>query len=275
MTENEKITQKLRELGFTAYEAMTYISLLENNPVTRYELSKNSGVPRSAIYSVIQKLENIGAVNAQYTKPEKYIPLPPEQLFELLERQFRSKIEAARKSLKDFETQLVPDHLWNIVGYDNMILKTRELIQKSKKSIYLSVWARELKLLERDLSDAIDRGVEVLVFSFTDHSFNLGKVYCYGLLEKELEKIWAHKIILISDKNELIMGEADNLKKKKTVWTTNRALIDIATNHIILDVTIFGIRMQKETRQTAAAMQNGETAYLGQLLKQKNPKILF
>ncbi len=171
MTEFEKITQKLRDLGFTAYEAMAYISLLENNPVTRYELGKNSGVPRSAIYSVIQKLENIGAVNAQYTKPERYIPLPPEQFFELLERQYHSKVDAARKSLKDFETQLVPDHLWNIVGYDNMVLKARELIQKARKTIYLSVWGREMNLLEKDLNEAVERGVEILSFSFTEHNF--------------------------------------------------------------------------------------------------------
>ncbi len=95
------------------------------------------------------------------------------------------------------------------------------------------------------------------------------------MIEKELEKIWAHKIILITDKAELLMGEADNLKKKKTVWTTNRALIDIATNHIILDVTILGIRTQNDNSQTVAGMQNGETDYLGKLLKQKHPQILF
>ena len=57
MTKFDTIKQKVQDLGFTSYEAMAYVSLLENNPVTRYELGKNSGVPRSAIYNVIQKLE--------------------------------------------------------------------------------------------------------------------------------------------------------------------------------------------------------------------------
>ena len=90
---DEKIEQKFKQLGFTAYEAKAYLALLRQNPVTRYELSKNSGVPRSAIYDIIRKLENLGAVNALYVQPEKYIPLPPDQLLALLERQFNERIE--------------------------------------------------------------------------------------------------------------------------------------------------------------------------------------
>ena len=75
----EKIARKMIELGFTKYEAKAYVSLLHSNPVTRYELSKNSSVPRSAIYDVIRRLESYGAVSATSTKPEKYVPLPPDK----------------------------------------------------------------------------------------------------------------------------------------------------------------------------------------------------
>jgi sugar-specific transcriptional regulator TrmB len=105
---DEKIEQKFKELGFTSYEAKAYLALLRQNPVTRYELSKNSGVPRSAIYDIIRKLENMGAVNAMYTKPEKYVPLPPEQLLELLGRQFSERIEEAKQSLEKFNTEIEP-----------------------------------------------------------------------------------------------------------------------------------------------------------------------
>ncbi len=97
MSKFSTITRKIQELGFTSYESMAYVSLLEHNPVTRYELSKNSGVPRSAIYSVIRKLEDLGAVSLFSSEPEKYVPLPPEQLFDLLNRQFKNKIDKAKK----------------------------------------------------------------------------------------------------------------------------------------------------------------------------------
>jgi len=270
------IARKIQDLGFTAYEAMAYVSLLEHHPVTRYELSKNSGVPRSAIYSVIHKLEEVGAVSAQSSEPEKYIPLPPDQLFELLNRQFNHRVASVKKYLKDFEFQVIPDHLWNIVGYDNMIVKAKELIQKAKKTICLSCWNQEYMLLRDDLHKARERGIIIHIYSFTKLDKTAGIIYyTYDLDENELEKIWAHKIILIIDKKELVMGEADKLQKKKTVWTFNRALIDIALNHMILDITIYGIRLKKNVSHDVAALQNGETDYLDKLLHEKYPDMAF
>ena len=275
MTKFDTIKQKIQDLGFTSYEAMAYVSLLENNPVTRYELGNNSGVPRSAIYNVIHKLEKIGAVNATSSEPEKYVPLPPDQLLEYLERQFHDKIEQARKHLKNFESNIIPDHLWNIVGYNNLILKIKELIEKAEESLFISVWKTEFKLFKSEIAEAIVRGVEVILYSFTDLSLEGAKSFCYDLAEKDLEKIWGHKIIVIADKDELVMGEASKDENKKTVWTKNRALIDIALNHIILDITIFGIRLEKDVSEAITTMQNGETDDLGKLLKNKFPNIKF
>jgi len=275
LTKFDTIKQKVQDLGFTSYEAMAYVSLLENNPVTRYELGKNSGVPRSAIYNVIQKLEKMGAVNAYSSEPEKYVPLPPDQLLEYLQRQFHDKIEKAREHLVDFESKIIPDHLWNIVGYNNLIIKIRELIQKAEGNLYISAWKTEFKLFKSDIEDAIARGVEVIIYSFTDISINGTKTFCYNLTERELEKIWGHKIIVIADNQELVMGEASKDENKKTVWTKNRALIDIALNHIILDITIYGIRLETDVSDVITLMQNGETDDLGKLLKEKFPNIKF
>lgn len=264
----ENIANRMKKLGFTTYEAKAYVSLLQNNPVTRYELSKNSGVPRSAIYDVIRKLEMTGAVNGLYTEPEKYMPLPPVQLFDLLERQFHEKVEEAKQALKHFETDIEPGHLWNIVGYKNMLHKAREMIGKAKKSIYLSIWRREFRLLQEDLHKARDeRGVEIIAFSFTPLDISAEKIYTYNITEKKLAKIWDHKIILVADQNELLMGEADNRFPKKTAWTRNTAIVDIATNHLILDITLFGIRKNIDVGNTVTSMQKGDYDNLSELLE--------
>jgi len=264
----EDIANRMKKLGFTTYEAKAYASLLQNNPVTRYELSKNSGVPRSAIYDVIRKLEMTGAVNGLYTEPEKYMPLPPVQLFDLLERQFHEKVEEAKQALKHFETDIEPGHLWNIVGYKNMLHKAREMIGKAKKSIYLSIWRREFRLLQEELLKARDeRSIEIIAFSFTPLDISDEKIYTYDIAEKKLAKIWDHKIILVADQNELLMGEADNRFPKKTAWTRNTAIVDIATNHLILDITLFGIRKNIDVGNTVTSMQKGDYDNLSELLE--------
>ena len=264
----EDIANRMKKLGFTTYEAKSYVALLQNNPVTRYELSKNSGVPRSAIYDVIRKLENVGAVNGMYTEPEKYVPLPPDQLFDLLERQFHERIEDVKQSLKHFESNIEQGHLWNIVGYKNMLHKAREMIGRANNSIYLSVWKRECDLLFEDLKTAQnERGVEIIAFSFTPLGLTGDKIYTYDIAEKKLAKIWDHRIILVIDKSELLMGEADHRFPKKTAWTRNTAIVDIATNHLILDITLYGIRKGIDVGNTVTAMQKGDYENLSELLE--------
>jgi sugar-specific transcriptional regulator TrmB len=268
-----RITAKIQELGFSSYEAKAYVSLLRNNPVTRYELSKNSGIPRSAIYGVIKKLENMGAVNAIYSKPERYIPLPPEQFLKMLKDRYSQRIKNAQDILEGVESSLEADHLWNIVGYQNMLHKATDMIKSAKLSIYLSLWEREFQLLKKELTDAAKCGVVITLFSFTPIDFNSGHIFSYSLDEKKLETFWAHKIILVADDRALLMGEADNKIPKKTAWTHNRAIVDIATNHIILDITLYGLRFNQDVSKVVTSMQRGESRMLGKLLKKRYDKM--
>jgi len=266
----EAISKKMMQLGFTLYEAKSYIALLQNYPVTRYEISQKSGVPRSAIYDVIRRLENFGAVSIISTNPEKYVPLPPEEFLRMLERRYHEKLENFRDSLSEMTTDLEPEQLWNITGYKNLIEKARDMIQSTKYEIYLSAWQSEVMEIKRELVEAKKRGVKIVIFSFTEVP-PIGLVYSYCLEEKELDKVWDHKIILICDREELLMGEANRQAERKSAWTKNKAIIGIAANHIILDITLFGIRAGVDVRDAAIEMHPGELELLGSLLMEKFP----
>ncbi len=59
----DEIIKELQKLGFSQYECKAYIGLLKHSPVTGYEVSKQTGVPRSMIYEVLGKLMDKGAVH--------------------------------------------------------------------------------------------------------------------------------------------------------------------------------------------------------------------
>jgi len=266
----EKIARKMIELGFTKYEAKAYVSLLHSNPVTRYELSKNSSVPRSAIYDVIRRLESYGAVSATSTKPEKYVPLPPEEFLKLLEHRYQQKLDDFRDSVCQVDTDVEVEQLWNITGYNNLISKARDMIQQAQFEIYLSVWRSEVLQLEGELWKAVERGVKVVLFSFTEIP-QIGMVYSYELDENELEKVWDHKLILVRDREELLMGEANRQLQRKAAWTKNKAIISIAANHIVLDITLYGIRAGIDVSAAVIEMHAGEFELLGRLMHEKFP----
>lgn len=266
----DKISQKMCELGFTGYEAKAYVSLLQQYPATRYELSKNSGVPRSAIYDVINRLESYGAVSVISTQPEKYVPLPPEQFLRMLEQRFSQKIEVFRKSLSEIKIKMEPEQLWNLSGYQNLVSKAREMIQNAQESIYLSAWRSEVLELEKYLKEAETREVKVVIFSFTQIP-EIGFNYCYQMTEKELEKVWDHKIVLVRDHEELLMGEMNKVVEKKVAWTLNKAIVQIAENYIILDITLFGIRAGVDVRDAVIEAHPGELGLLDKMLKERFP----
>ncbi|MCK6619928.1 MAG: TrmB family transcriptional regulator [Calditrichaceae bacterium] len=266
----ETIAKKMAELGFTQYEARAYVSLLQNFPATRYEISKQSGIPRSAIYDIIKRLERFGAVNAISAKPEKYVPLPPDKLIELLENRYKSKIAEFYRGVSNLQVNLESENLWNITGYANLILKAREMVANAREEIYLSAWNREIQELKNELKAAVERGVKVVLFSFTK-TVNLGLVYCYNLEEKELEKAWDHKIILVRDREELLMGEANKEIPRKVAWTQNKAIVMIAANHIILDITLYGVRVGVDISEVVIENHPGELALVGRLLRERFP----
>ncbi len=267
----DKIAQKMCDLGFTSYEAKAYVSLLQQYPATRYELSKNSGVPRSAIYDVINRLESYGAVSVISTQPEKYVPLPPDQFLRILEQRFAQKIEVFRKSLSEIKIKMEPEQLWNLSGYQNLVSKAQEMIQTSGESIYLSAWRSEVLALEKYLREAVSRHVKVVIFSFTRIP-EIGFSYSYQMDEKELEKVWDHKIVLVRDHEELLMGEVNKIIDKKVAWTLNKAIVQIAENYIILDITLYGIRAGVDVRDAVIETHPGELALLDKMLKERFPE---
>lgn len=267
----DNIAKKMCELGFTKYEAKAYVSLLNEYPVTRYELSKNSGVPRSAIYDVIRRLESYGAVSVMSAQPEKYLPLPPEQFLKMLEQRYHQRIEVFQKSLSEIKTNIEPEQLWNLSGYTNLISKAKEMIKDASSELYLSVWRSEILELESELLDAERRGIKIVLFSFTEIP-KIGHVFSYEMNEEELERVWDHKIILVRDHEELLMGEANRVVQRKAAWTLNKAIVQIAENHIVLDITLLGIRAGVDVSEAVIETHPGEFELLHRLLKEKFPE---
>ena len=74
---------RLTQVGFTEYEAKAYRALLEEHPLTAYEIAKKSGIPTSKIYEVIRKLEKRSAIQAIHgDRSRLFLPLPHDELIE-------------------------------------------------------------------------------------------------------------------------------------------------------------------------------------------------
>ncbi|MCF7823528.1 MAG: hypothetical protein K9N35_05090 [Candidatus Marinimicrobia bacterium] len=272
---NEKLLPALKSFGFTSNEAKAYLSLLQNNPATGYEVSGKSGIPRSAIYEILKRLENTGMVSCVDTNPTRYIPLPPDNFFEMLENNFSANLDALKASLQNVNADLEVGDLWNIRGYDTMIERAKTMIRGAESSVYLSIWRTELEKLHADLKEAEKRGVNIVIFSFCEIPADVGTIFSYNLDSKRLKNVWSSKILLVADRDSALLGGVEMLPSNKVAWTKNTAIVSIALNYIILDLTLFGQRYNIDMGEVIARMLEGEIRDLDDLLHEDHEPIIY
>jgi len=238
-----KLIELLQHFGLSSNGAKAYLALLKYNPATGYEISSQSGIPRSAVYTVLNRLEAIGIVNSVGDSPKKFIPLVPSSLLEHFDHSHQDRLVELKETIGKIDIDDEAFDFWHVHGYRNLTLKMRGIINNANEKVFISAWKREIDTIQNELLNASERGIEVTIFSFCSLSKKIGETISYELDEDELRKIWTPKVILVADHTSTIMGSARETDDSRSIYTQNDAIIEIATNHIILDITLAGQRL--------------------------------
>jgi len=250
----DDILESLTELGFSTNEARAYKGLLVESPATGYEIAQRAGIPRSAIYAVLKRLEDDGLVARVEDSPARYSPLPPADLLGVLRRRFEHSVTQLDGSLRRLRPPPPPVDLWNVSGYDEVLDRAQALIAAADKFIFCSIWRREAHRLKPALEAAAKRKVKIIAFSFCALDELLpGKIYSYQLDEKDLEAFWKHKLILVVDHARTLMGGCEP-GDSEAVVTGHPAITEVALNNIALDITLLGQRQKLDTTTSMVEM---------------------
>ena len=261
----DQIVSVLKQHGFNATEAKAYVSLLKGHPATGYEISARSGVPRSAIYSVLRRLEQTGAVQAVTTKPAKYSPIAPSKLMSMLSERFERSLQTLKTSFEQLDDTVDETATITIQGYQTVLDHAESLIESATESLHLSVWRRECLALAEPLKRTHQHAIEPVLFSFTSIPHDLGLVLSYELDEAKLEQHWEHKIIIIADKSRALISGSEQNDETRGIVTEERAVVEMALNNLILDITLFGERNDVETEEVVLGLTT-TLAPIGELM---------
>ncbi len=228
--------EKLMTLGFSEYESKAYIALLRENPVTGYQLSKLSGVPRSMIYEVVGKLIARGAAMSLRQKGVvRYAPVPPEEFLGQLHREHESLITALQQELSALTAAPDMEYVWNIEGRGNIIAKAEEMIHQAEREIYLSLTPATIPELRPALLEAIRKGVRVVVYSPEAMDLPGGHVVIAPVSEEAFERVEGLWLILVIDENQVLIGEQLGALQARASWTSSPLLVFIAEHHLRTD----------------------------------------
>jgi HTH-type transcriptional regulator, sugar sensing transcriptional regulator len=161
------MTERLMELGFTEYEARAYIALLEANPVTAYEAAKNSGIPTSKIYEVLDRLETKGIVQAfEEGDRRKFVPLEAGQFLDAQSVRLSGTIGDLRAGLESIGNRQSVSLVWNVRDYRSLSDYLKTIIDSAKSSLLVSAWPEEITAIRDGLKAAVARGTKVAIVLF-------------------------------------------------------------------------------------------------------------
>jgi sugar-specific transcriptional regulator TrmB len=207
--------------GFTEYEAKTYVSLLQLGPATGYQIAKASGVPRSMIYEVLNRLVGRGAVLTQSLANQvRYAAVPPEQLAQRMQREMEDNLNALQRDLQSLSRPASDlGTTWNVTGRRNVLAFARQMIERGQREIALAVGDDdELDQLLPYLHEAQQRGLSLVIMSPV--AYDTGAVPVRVCLHGQaLRQAAGHGFTLVVDAREALMGEVD--RSESAVWTTN------------------------------------------------------
>ena len=236
-----EVVAQLEELGLSRNAALAYVTLLEeagSDGATGYEVAARSGVPRSAVYGVLSRLEDLGAAFSLGEKPVRYVATSPGQLVDHLRRTAEARFGRVIDTLSQIPQRPRPEPIWSLSRYEEVVERIDTMIRGARQSVYLSLWTREIDVLVSAFKSAADRAIHRVLHS-PDGAVPVEGFSCWfdDLTGDEQKKAWSHKALVVVDRREALIGGTEMHLENHAVWTTNPSLVDVATNHIILDIT--------------------------------------
>jgi len=228
----EDLIARLNRLGFAEWEAKAYLALLQRSPVTGYQVSKDSGVPRSMVYQVLGKLVNRGAALVTHDGDNTlYAPLPPHELMERLQREHVGLTEGLKRDLVQVSQRSDEEYVWRIEGHENVLSRAWKLIERAQENLYAQMYAQEFERLRPAFEAAAARGVKIGLATVGAVTFQAGHVVELPVTET-FSEVATFALLLVADRSEVLLGERVPAAQERASWTCNRHLATIVEGHV-------------------------------------------
>ncbi|MBI9098185.1 MAG: TrmB family transcriptional regulator [Spirochaetaceae bacterium] len=234
----ESILSNLKDLGFTEYEGKVYMSLINEHPMSAYNVSKNSGVPHSRVYDITRRLIKKGYVTSKGTNPELFSPISPEELVSRLERNNSKLTAELKQQLDSIKFTADFDPVWNLSGPTEALEMAEQLIGEAREMIFVGIWDQELEYLEKAFKKAEKRGVKIHTLLYGEGTPNFGEVYYHSIDNLEDITVVGRSLDLVIDSTVCITGSLGGLEPCQAVWTRNKGLIKSIEGFVIHDFYI-------------------------------------
>ncbi|WP_275723894.1 TrmB family transcriptional regulator [Vibrio furnissii] len=228
-----ELVTKLMGFGFTKTDALVYINLLKNGRASGYKIAKEISLSRSSVYSSIDNLYKNGCIFLSDGETKEYEAKSPDLIFNQIEKKTIEDIHILKKELSRMMLQEEKEFIYNVTGFENLLQKARELLNLAQVEVYLNT-DFHLDLLADEISQAIERGVRVIVFSFNRLTLPHPKIEHYSRSENPEQRYPSHRFMMVIDMKQAMIFS--HREETQGLYSNNRLIIKMMAEHIHSDI---------------------------------------
>ena len=250
-TTSEAVAERLVQLGFSTYEARTYVGLLGTGLATGYAVANATGVPQPKVYETLRRLAERGAVVPVAGQPARWSAVPPERLLEKLDREFTGRLDAARAGLAELATgssaEGQPHVVWHQTQRDAIITNARSILGAAATHVYLSGHGTVLEELADEVAAAGARGGEFTILHFGELPFRppRGRAFRHATTDAVLRpSARARHLALVADSQHALWAVARDGRHWEGLHADDALLASVVKGYVRHDV--FVQRMYEE-----------------------------
>ena len=159
---NKRI-EYLKAFGLTGQEATVYVTLLEHDAMTGYEVAKETGISRSNVYGALAALVDKGAAYIMEGETSKYTPVMIENFCKHTIKQLQEMSEflVSHAPVK----KEVQEGYITIKGSIHIRNKIQDMLEMCEKRMYIMASKTVLMEYETQLIKMVGEGKKVVILS--------------------------------------------------------------------------------------------------------------
>jgi len=211
------VIESLMKLQLTRQEATIYAILINEGPMTGYEVSKLSGISRSNTYSALAGLVEKGAAYITEGTSTRYIPVDPAELCDNRILEINNIKRFLADNLKARSDD--PEGYITIKGEKHILNKMKNILRNARERAYISVSHKILNELNEELAEAVRRNLKLVII--TNPPFDFPGAIIYHT-EKQKEQIR-----LIVDSSVVLTGDIEDSVHSTCLYSRKKNLVDL------------------------------------------------
>lgn len=234
------LIQHLEMLHFSKIEAQAYVTLVKHAQLNGSQVAKILNISRSSVYAALNNLYHKGYVSLVPGESNVYKAQDPEVLIEQLKREYLQSADALKDELAKFKATESAQEFYNIKGYQNFVLKTKELLLQAEREVYMNT-CFEPRIFADELDTLARRGVRVIVFTFTDIDAEGLPIEFY---RKHVDADGCDhlRLMLVVDMQKALIAGSYHGGDVIGTFTDNPLLVAIVSEHIHLDIYLLKLQ---------------------------------